>query len=248
MNWTDDRAVSEVLGYVITFSLVVTGASVLFIAGHGTVDDIRDSEQMNNGGRAMNALAENLNDLSASRGPKREGEIRLAGGTLTFDDSTTLRVTVDDGSTTVGPTDVGTGRIFYRLNDRYVWYEAGSVFRSNAGSAHMEREPGLRCTASNAIVSSLSLELDSSSSDSIGRQGSVLIVGERMRSDLVYPDSTTDPTGQTDVTLEVTSENEDAWDRYLTESGWSRTGPGTYDCETDDAVVRETVVRIDIRS
>lgn len=248
MNWDDDRAVSEVLGYVITFSLIVTAASVLFVTGFGTIDDIRDSEQINNGGRAMIALSENLNDLSGSRGPKREGEIRLSGGTLTFDDSTTLTVEVDDGTTTIGPTPVGEGAIVYRLNDRSIWYETGSVFRSNPDSAIVEREPGFRCTPSNAILSTLSLTLSPDGSESLGKQGSVLIVGERVGTDLVYPNTDTRVTGQKDVTVDVSSTNAGAWERYFTESGWTKTGATTYRCRTENLIVRETTVRIDIRT
>lgn len=248
MNWPDERAVSEVLGYVMTFSLVVTAASLLFVAGQGTVGDIRDDEQINNGDRAMIALAENMNDLSSARGPKREGEIRLAGGTLTFDDGAAMTVTVDDGGTTVGPTPIGSGSLVYALNDRSVRYESGAVFRGGPESVVMEREPGLRCTGENAILSSLSLSLASGNADSYAKRGSVLIVGERVESTLLYPESPDPSAGEVDVTLDVTSINGDAWDRYLTDSGWTETGASTYRCTADDVIVRETVVRIDVLS
>jgi len=56
----DRRAVSDVVGYVLVFSLVSLTVGVVSVAGVGALQDARDVEQANNAERAFDVLGDNV--------------------------------------------------------------------------------------------------------------------------------------------------------------------------------------------
>ncbi|MFC7203911.1 hypothetical protein ACFQJC_10315 [Haloferax namakaokahaiae] len=236
---------SEVIGFVLVFALIVSSISVFYITGNTALTSLKDDEQINNGDRAFIAMAENMNDLLNARGPQREGEIKLAGGTMSFNDTSALSLKIEAGGTTIGPQSVSTGSLVYQLNDEAIWYESGGVFRESSVWSTMKREPGLLCTPSHAIISTVSLSLETNAT-SVSREGTVLIVGRRAGTNVVYPATGFEDSGMKNATLTVTSQNDDAWEEYLTETGWDKTGTNQYSCTAENMLVRESLVQVKI--
>jgi hypothetical protein len=242
------RGVSTVVGFVLVFAILMTSIAVLYGSGVGTLEQARESEQVTNAERAMVALSENFGAIHRGRAPGRAGEIRLAGGTLTVNETSSFRLVVNRGGTVVQQ-DVGVGSLVYRLDDAAVWYEAGAVFRNGGESSVVAARPAFACNDERALVSTVTVR-PASGSTSVGKQGTVVVVGRESDRSLVFPTDAAPQTDATDTTVRFEireSANRDAWDRYLTENGWTKVGDD-YECTTRRAYARRTVVSVAIRA
>lgn len=239
----DDRGLSELIGYVLAFAVVVASIGIVYTAGLGSIQQYQQTEQERNAERAFVALAESLNDVQRGEAPARNGEIRLAGGTLAVDDGPTVEVAVDagGGSRTVYAGNVGA--LEYSLDGARVAYVAGAVLRADRGSAYIVDSPPFSCSDDRAIVSLVTLTEGDASS--ISTQGSVLVEAEARSTSLRYPDDAAANADADSVTLTFDSDTS-AWGRALEDDGWTESGGGdSYTCETDRVVVRRTTIRLD---
>lgn len=246
----DDRGVSEVLGFIFIFAIIVASVGVLYVSGVGSLTDARNAEQSRNAQRAFSALATTFDDLQRGRAPARAGEVRLSGGSLGFENESTLRVVV--GQTSPSAIDLNrtlsNGAVVYSFDGTDVRYEAGAVFSRSGGGSVTIRPPAFACNPDRAFVSAVSVDRAGNTS-AVSKHGSILLVGRTVSTELVFP---TDATPQDDVratTVEVSvvsSPNDAAWRRYFESNGWSKNG-SWYECRTQRAVVRETVVVFSVR-
>jgi hypothetical protein len=91
-----DRAVSDVIGYVLVFSLIIATVGIVTAVGFSTIEDRQRDERINNVERAFDVFAANVEDVYRGGAPSRATEIRLSGGTLQYGEPVTI--TVRDGS------------------------------------------------------------------------------------------------------------------------------------------------------
>ena len=154
-----ERAVSEVLSFTLVFALIVTSVAIVSVSGLGSLQDVRDAEQLENAERAFDVLADNLADLHRQGAPSRATEISLGQAQLATEDNVTMTVKVkDDGGTTI---DVGTWEIrplVYSGNqERELVYEAGAIFRTNRDSGFVVRDPPLVVDDDRVLLSIIGL-------------------------------------------------------------------------------------------
>ncbi|SEH55389.1 hypothetical protein SAMN05192561_10679 [Halopenitus malekzadehii] len=133
----DDRGVSEVLGFVLVFSLIVASVGIVVTAGLGGLQDMRDGERVTNGERALDVLAENYDDVLTGA-PSRSTQIRLSDASLRVGDPVAFRV--DNGTGTLNRSEE-TSRISFVVGDEAVHFVNGAVIRESPGGAVMLREP-----------------------------------------------------------------------------------------------------------
>lgn len=138
---SSDRAVSEVLGYALVFSLVLATVGVVTVAGVSQLEAVRDAERMENAERAFDLLAANVNDVALRGAPSRSTEIRAADAGVDVARPITVGVrAVDDDGADFGEVyDIWP--IHYRAGDAAVVYSAGAVFRTSGDASVMVRRP-----------------------------------------------------------------------------------------------------------
>ncbi|SIR12997.1 hypothetical protein SAMN05421858_1533 [Haladaptatus litoreus] len=247
----DDRAATELLGFVFIFSMIVASVGLLYVSGVGSLEDARDMEQSKNAERAFTALATTFDDLQRNRAPARAGEVRLGGGTIAVNETTQLRIGVEQTSPTAVEINrtLGQGALVYTVNDRVVRYESGAVFSGGEAGSWVVRRPAFDCTPDRAIVSAVAIN-ETGDISSVSKQGSVLVVGRTMDTELLFPlgGARQDDTAATTVRIRAeSSPNSEAWNRYFESNGWEKDGTW-YECPTRRAFVRETVVGFDVRN
>ncbi|MFC6988243.1 hypothetical protein ACFQJD_05030 [Haloplanus sp. GCM10025708] len=91
-----DRAVSDVVGFVLVFSLIITSVGVVTVFGISTLEDARTDERINNAERAFDVLADNFDDIARGGAPSRATEIKLAETSLTLAETVDLSVNASD--------------------------------------------------------------------------------------------------------------------------------------------------------
>lgn len=241
------RGVSTVVGFVLVFAVLMTSIGLLYGTGVGTLEEVRQDEQVTNAERAMVALGQNFEAIHYGRAPGRAGEIRLAGGTFAVDETTRFRLVVERGGTVV-QRNLGVGSLVYRLGDAAIRYESGAVFRSRGGSSVVVSRPAFTCREDRALVSTVTVE-PVGESTAVGAQGTVVVVGRNADRELLFPTNGTPQDDDLDTTVRFEireSANSEAWRRYLTANGWRRVGD-EYVCETRRAYARRTVIEVAIR-
>ncbi|WP_435345692.1 DUF7289 family protein [Haloarchaeobius sp. HRN-SO-5] len=248
MRPLDDRSVSDVLAFVVVFSIIITSVGLVYGVGFSSLSDFQQGEQKTNAVRAFDALSTGFDNVQHDRSPASSGAIQLNGGTIQVEEQTEFEVSVEDssGSTVWGPQTNTTGSLRYTIDGTYVAYESGAVFRKDRGSSAMVSEPSFVCSDDRAVVSLVAFD---GLSGARGGDTNVEVITRRESNQLLYsyPDGS-GGSGPDSVVLSIDdSEYGDAWERYLVENGWQDLGGGEYSCSADVVVVRVTVVTVEFQ-
>lgn len=241
-----DRAVSEVVAFILVFSIVITSVGLLYTVGFGSIDQIQEVEQDRSAERAFQAVAVAFDDLQRDRGSNRQAGVDLAGRSLHVDEDEEVTVEVFDGGTPVN-TETATGALVYGAGeDTEIAYLSGAVVRSQGPDAQVtSRPPRFRCADDHAVVSLV--EVSDVRNGSISSGGTVDLVAERVDPDASRVVSS-QTSGSPSVEISYSGEYDAAFnDSFVTYGdNWSPTGSGGYECTGIDEVhVRKTEIRID---
>lgn len=212
----EDRAVSEVLGYSLVFSLVIVSVAIISVGGLNGYQEAQDFERQSNAQKAFDVMHNNLEDIYYQSAPSRGTEIDLGETSLSLANPVVINVTVENPSASNREEFIIESQpIVQNLGDgNELVYEAGAVFQTSRGGGIIRQTPPmtLRGTSSHLIVPSIK----QASGRSVG-SGTVLIRGRSQGQDLLYQNTTRDP--DVDLTINITSPRANLWYEYLTERG-----------------------------
>jgi hypothetical protein len=151
---SDDRALSDVVGYILVFSLVVSVVGVVSVTGFSSLENARYTEQTNNAERAFDVLADNVGDVYASGAPSRGTEISLTEASLRTTGAVTVNVTAKNTSTGDNFTLEKTSQpvVWRGTRDTEVAYSLGATLRAQSeGGVVIEGTPS-RYDTDRAVV------------------------------------------------------------------------------------------------
>ncbi len=212
----DERGVSDVVGYILVFSLITITIGTVFAVGITGVEDRREAERVANVERAFDVLDDNLRDIQRYGDPNRATEIRLAGGTLSVSTETRVALaTTNDSDDVANHTlDGWTSRtIAYEDGDTTIAYEAGALVRGDGDGSVMLSEPRFVAADGRTTLPVVAL-LRGGGEERVAGDGTVQIT--------VTEDSNADSkterfeaaSGET-LYLWVETDHPDAWARYF---------------------------------
>lgn len=236
------RGQSELVGFLLIFSVVVLTIALVGVAGFVGLESAQDFQRTTNAEQAFTALADNVDDVVHAGAPSRTTEVRLADAQLSLDEPETITVTLDDEA----PIEFETHPLVYDSGtDTTIAYHGGALVRTDGDSAVMVREPDLVLTDETVI-----LPVVATTQERGGQVGGTTAVDVRTRhtgTDLVATNEPVDT-----VTLDVTSSNAEVWTRYFEQ--YEDDGPVTNVDTNDDSVtvtidtnrVYVTVHRVDV--
>lgn len=245
-----DRAVSEVLGFILVFSLIVTTTSFVYISGISELEDRRDVERVDNAERAFDVLANNIDDISQEDAPSRATEIKLADAQLRFGDATTMTVEITNLGTPHPTYSREVAPIVYSAGTgTELVYESGSIVRTEPnGGVVMKEEPNILFTTNSsdtrlAVVPYI--QTRSQGESSVGGSTTALVRADFVNSEVLTA-RTDRPSGTYELTIkiETTSERGPVWESYLDNEIES-----AYDvsdaCSVSDGTVKCTSLNVD---
>lgn len=221
----DDRGVSNVVGYLLVFSLVVSIVAIVSVSGLNTLESVRYQEQTNNAERAFDVLADNFRDIHREGAPSRATEISLQDAQLATVETTTLNLSGWDGT--------GTNFSVERTSTAIVWesqggvpttitYVFGGVFRTQREGSSVVVPPPFEFETQRTVLPIVNLRTRGPESFS---GTTVRVRGERGTPNIVYAG---DASVLPNLTLDVTTARPETWKDYLDAQ------PGT-DCSIEDA-------------
>lgn len=234
----DERAVSEVLAFILVFAIVIASVGLLTVTGFDSMRSYQEGEQLRNAERAMSALANNLNDVQRGSGvPERSGELALRDGTVTVDGGgTELEVVVEESGTEVFNDTATLGSVAYEKGSSTIAYEGGAVFRGESSGNVVLDRPQLSCNENAAVVSVVVVEPDEERS----LQSSEAL---EIRSIKRQSNVTTYADGDYHVDLSVSNSSyENGWETVLDGNGW-KDGSCT---DVDRVTIRITYVDVEL--
>lgn len=206
-----DRAVSDVVGYVLIFSLIVATVGVVTTVGFGTLEDRQTAEQINNAERAFDVFANNMENVYRDGSPSRATEMRLSGGTLQYGEP--VNITIQDAADENVNHTVQMTPLVYSEGETEIIYVGGAVIRSERESAVMIRDPPFRIDSQRTLIPLV---------DTTGFPGVRTISAEervRVRSANIERIAAPEPDlyDADEVRINVSSPRSDAWVRYFDE-------------------------------
>lgn len=218
-----DRAVSDLIGFVLIFGMILSTVGVVYVYGIGGLEDARGAERVNNAERAFDVLQDNVADLVHRDAPSRATEVKLADADLRFGEQTTVTVTLANvGGTPF--TRKSMDPIVYRADGpTELVYVNGAVIRTDRGGGVMLRTPPTVFTSQRgnriAVVPFVETRSEGDVTQ-VGGRSSVLIRSNAVTRDLLMQrtDPSADGVSEYDVELEVTAGDDEqaiAWERHL---------------------------------
>jgi len=211
---------TEVIGFVLIFSLVASTTGIVYVYGFGGLQDARDATALDNAERAMDVFADNVRDVHNRGVPNRATEVKLYDASLRLGESTTWRVNVtapDDGATNVYSSDVEP--LVYTAGDTQLVYSNGALIRVDRGGAVMRREPPFvfrRVAGENVTVVPF-IQTRSRTTQNVAGDATVLV-----RTDLALSETAVERSGNytdtslsVNLTVETTPDRAAVWERYL---------------------------------
>lgn len=209
---------TEILGFVLIFSLVASTTGLVYVYGFGGLQGARDATALNNAERAMDVFADNVHDIHNRGVPNRATEIKLYGASIGLDEPTTWRVNVTaDGTTSSYSSDIEP--LVYAAGDTELVYANGALLRTERGGAVMMREPSFvfrRVGDENVTVVPF-VETRSPTEQHVAGDTTVLV-----RTDLAISETVVETAGnytdgdlRVNLTVETTPTRAVVWERYL---------------------------------
>lgn len=222
----DERAISDVLGYIIIFSLVIVAVFIV-ISAFGVLSDVRDVERATNAERAFDVVAENMAAIYERNAPSRATEIDLGGAEIFHASNVSIAVSGDGSelaSYQLRPVEM-------RVSDEEsLVYEGGAVFRDQDAGEVMLRNPPYLVSGERVHVPIV--QTTAPALESVGST-TVLLRGESTNRAVIESGTAYD-----ELTIEVASPRYAAWARHLETKAATtcETSPGsqTVECTVDD--------------
>lgn len=239
----DRRGVSETVGFVLVFSLVLLTVGTVFTVGYGGLQDARDAERINNAERAFDVLVDNIGDITARGAPSRGTEVRLAEASIGPGPPTLLNVTgYKSGSVAFSTGNYSTDPVVYEASDTRIRYAAGAVTRIQSDGSLMLQEPNFVISEKRVIIPVIQLSVEDRT---IAGSRTVLVRAERRIRNVEV-----DSNGVDRLEIAISSPAADRWATYLEGEGMDCSWPNGVDgdrivCDTTD-LERVQIVHFEI--
>jgi len=218
-----DRGVSEIIGFVLVFSLIIGTISIVYVGGISGLDDARNAERVNNAERAFDVMANNFQQMGRGDAPNRATEIKLADAQLTT--SGTRQVSIkSSGMSTAAAASPVTIR-YDAPGDTRLVYENGAVIRVDEDSAIMRREPDFVFSDDKVVVRFI--ELRGSNQGVGGTSSTALVRAEQTQSRVLENRGSS---SNVTIKMKTHPDRADVWQAYYEEQIKAVNGSHPPDC------------------
>lgn len=212
---SDGRSVSDVVGYVLIFSLIVLSVGAVTVFGYQGLQEARDFERVNNAERAFDILADNVDDIAHDGAPSRATEVKLAAAQLRLGEPAVINVTGVHASSPAASftREYETRPIVYDADTgTEITYETGAVIRGQRDGSVLSRQPNFVVSQDLVVLPIVVTREADRGRPSVGGSTTVLVRTEHAVSRV----SAAKSSGSfSTVYLNVTSAYPAAWQQYL---------------------------------
>ncbi|QGN06252.1 hypothetical protein Hrd1104_02400 [Halorhabdus sp. CBA1104] len=238
-----DRAVSDLVGFILTFSIIMTSVVLVSTVGFAQLDDFKTNQQLDNAESAFEIFANSFDSIEEGGAIIRQESLDLYQGTIGIERGSTATVTLNRASGADRSLTVPLHALVYSKGSTNISYESGATFRGREDGGTINQQPGFVCTDNVAVLSFVTLQ---SPETSASGGGALEVTAAANGTDLLYPINQSGRGSVSDVTsisVSFASAREDAWlDHFDEAANWTVSGP-TAQCGASDSLDRVFVRR-----
>lgn len=245
----DRRAVSEVIGYVLVISLVITTIGIVSVSGISILQDAREAEQTENAERAFDLLADNMEDIYRQGAPSRSTEVQLGNARVISANTTFINVSGTDPGGGSFSHNYSVHTLTYRDGSgEALIYDAGAIFRTRNGDGVAVRPAPFIIGSDRTVITVPRLTADATTAVS----GSTALLRSNRLGATVVENDTTGGSGYTNLQVDVTAPHWRAWNRTLNDRAavtCSHPGGQTISCDLPDPdafYLTKTDIRVEL--
>lgn len=203
-----DRGQSELVGFLLVFSVVVLTIALVGVTGFVGLDGAKDHQRTTNAEQAFAGFADSVDDVVRAGAPSRSTEIRIADGRLSLGTAETrIRITGADGNAT--DVTVATEPVVYDSGTgTAITYRSGGLVRRDGDAAVMFREPDFVLSDERVILPVV--QTTQSGGGPVGGTSAVDVRTARAETDVLVRDRRV-----SSITVNMTTPDAGAWERYF---------------------------------
>jgi len=244
-----DRGVSEVLGFVLVFALITMTIGVVYASGFSGLYHAKQNEQLANMERAFDVFDDNVDDIVERGAPNRATEIKLAEGSLEFEDPVRVTIYAENAA---DPTEnvtfaMTTEPIAFVRDDTAILLDQGGVVRAQPGGSAMVSDPRWIVDSKRALVPLVETHRTGQYSSLPGGR-TVLVVASRQSQTMA---GTFDPAGGVALNVSIETDHPGAWRQFLESKGFTITnddsGLVSGEVTTEALYVPRTKIAVEFR-
>ncbi|HML26177.1 DUF7289 family protein [Methanomethylovorans sp.] len=207
----NDAAVSETVGFILMFSIVILSMSMIYILGYPILQDHIESSVFENAQQSFIVLQSDMKRVAFEQVPVKTMKMKLHSSTLSVDDRSSIVVNYNG-------TDVryNTGNIEFIKNEDILTYENGGLWMKQhpSGSILVSKPPIYTGMINNDNMTTIGV-ISVHGRRSTSGNGIASINMEHNSSNLIKPSE------KVDVTITIQSAYSKQWARYLDENGFN---------------------------
>ena len=210
------KGVSEVVGYVLTFGIVVAIVTVIYASGMPVVDNMKDKSALQSMETSFVTLQSNIKKVAFGQSPLRTMKFNLVRGSIGANNgvgSITVDGVDEAGNSFSHPLPFG--NIEYTIGSRKVVYENGAVIEYTPGGNIIISDPPIFNSSGDVFISVINVSGGFSAG---GGMADMHIGGSDGGLYNVTRDTNVcNITNPVSLNITISSQYHDAWERYLEE-------------------------------
>ena len=247
---SDERGVSEVLSYILVFSVVTVTIAFVLGNGVGAVTSTQQNARIDAATSGVAILDKSVQTVYRTGVLRRATELKPNGGTLSVGGRFDVDVEISRDGDSLFRYGAASSRFTHTIDDQSVGLALGARFRSGPGRVAMIDDPPFLFNESRT---NLPLVLFTGA-DSVSTGSPVQIVASSENDRLLAHRSQTTGTPYTvEITIETTPERAAAWDRYFQREDLDPVdddpsdGTIAYTHDTNRVIIEQFKIYLDLR-
>ncbi len=218
-----EKAVSEVVGYVIILSLTITGVAMIILVGVPSIYKLQDMANIKNVEQAFTVIDSRASNTLIGDSPIREINFNLGGGTVEVEphnNSIGMESSINIRSkNNTFDISMPMGKVKYHLGERIVAYEGGGIWsKYPSGGSIMLSPPEFHYNGRTLTFPGITVN----GNTSVQGGGKASILFKKNETLVLFPNTSMDPNRSNPliynisgkVYVNITSDYYDAWAEY----------------------------------
>ncbi|WP_370574217.1 hypothetical protein [Methanomethylovorans sp.] len=205
-----DSAVSETVGYILMFSIVILSMSFIYTMGYPVLQKNIGSSVFENAEQSFIVLQSHMKRVAFDQAPVKVMKIKLHSSTISISNGSSIVISYDNNSLSYD-----TGKIEFSKDEKLLAYENGGVWKQNSPlEVLMVSQPPIYTGRVNNINTTTIGIISIKGHRSMAGSGIASIIMKHKNSSLITSDT------PVNVTVQINSIYSSQWAKYLEENGF----------------------------
>jgi hypothetical protein len=210
-----EAAVSEVIGFIYIFGIVILSMSLIYILGYPALQSSMDASIFESSEQSFIVLQSDMKMVAFDQVPVKNLKIQLQGATLSVTHNSNITIEYSNGASNETLINAS-GEIEFQKNDRALTYENGGVWKRYPDGRIMVSSPRMYASANEPNITTVGVVSIKGTSSTGGR--GIAVLNMRYNASAIEL-----PPSPVNLTLRINSTYAPEWISYLESIGFTIT-------------------------